>query len=52
MHGDQEGNRLVEMIEDAFLTQTLNQPTRENNIRDLVLVTDLDLIRNCEIGEN
>ncbi len=51
MHGAQEGNRLVEMIEDAFLTQIVNQPTRENNILDLVLVTDPDLIRNCEASE-
>ncbi len=51
MYGDQEGNRLVEMVEDTFLTQTVNQPTRENNILDLILVTDPDLIRNCEVGE-
>ncbi len=51
IHGDQEGNRLVEMIEDAFLTQIVTQPTRENNILDLVLVIDPDLIRNCEVGE-
>ncbi len=51
MHGDQEGNRLVEMIENAFLTQTVSQLTRENNILDLVLVTHPDLIRNCEVGE-
>ncbi len=51
MHGDQEVNRLVEMIDDAFLTQTVNQPTRENNIQDLVLVTDPDLIRKREVGE-
>ncbi len=39
------------MTEDAFLTQIVNQPTRENNILDLALVTDPDLIRNCEVGE-
>ncbi len=32
MHGDLEGNRLVEMIEDAFLMQIVTQPTRENNV--------------------
>ncbi len=42
MHGDQEGNRLVEMVEDSFLTQIVNQPTREHNILDLVLVIDPD----------
>ncbi len=52
MHGDQEGNKLVEMVEAAFLTQTVNQPTREYNILDLVLVTDPDLIHNCGVGEN
>ncbi len=51
MHGDQEGNTLVEMIEDAFLTQIVNQRTKENNILDLILVTDLDVIRNCDVGE-
>ncbi len=30
-HEDQEGNRLVEMVEDSFLTQIVNQPTREHN---------------------
>ncbi len=51
MYGDQEGNRLVEMAEDAFLTQILNQPIRENNILDLALVTDPDLIRSFKFGE-
>ena len=51
MHGDQEGNKLIEMIEDTFLTQIVDQPTRENNILDLILVTDPDLISNCEVGE-
>ncbi len=31
MHGDQEGNTLVEMIEDAFLTQIVNQRTKEGD---------------------
>ncbi len=33
MHGDREGNRLLEMLEDTFLTQIITQPTREKNIR-------------------
>ncbi len=32
MNGDREGNRLIEMTEDAFLTQIVTQSTRENNI--------------------
>ncbi len=43
--GDQEGNRLIEMVEDLFLTQVVTQPTRENNLLDLVLISDPDLSR-------
>ncbi len=39
------------MVEDSFLTQVVTQPTRENNLLDLVLVSDPDLIRDCEVGE-
>ncbi len=37
MNGDQDSNRLIEMVEDSFLTQTVTQPTRGDNILDLVL---------------
>ncbi len=49
--GDQEGNRLIEMVADSFLIQVVTQPTRENNLLDLVLVSDPDLFRDCEDGE-
>ncbi len=52
VNGDQEGNRLLKMLEDAFLTQIVTQPRRENNLLDLVLVSDLDLARECQVGEN
>ncbi len=39
------------MLEDTFLTQIITQPTRENNILDLVLVTDPDLVREGRVGE-
>ncbi len=39
------------MIEDSFVTQVVTQLTRENNILDLVLVSDPDLVRNCEVEE-
>ncbi len=45
MTGDQEGNRLLDNLEDTFMTQNISQPTRENNILDLVFVTDPDLVR-------
>ncbi len=51
MHGDQEGSRLIEMVEDSFLSQIVAQPTRGNSILDIVLATDTDLISDCEVGE-
>ncbi len=51
MTGDQEGNRLIEMVEDSFLTQVVTQPKRENTLLDLVLVGDPEIIRDCEVGD-
>ncbi len=39
------------MLEDTFLTQIVTQPTRENNLLDIVLVSDTDLTRECQVGE-
>ncbi len=50
MNGDREGNRLIEMAEDTFLTQNVTQPTREN-ILDLVFTSDPDLVRDLKVGE-
>ncbi len=36
MAGDQEGSRLIDMVEDSFLTHVITQPTRENILLDLV----------------
>ncbi len=49
--GDHEGNGFIEMVENSFLTHVVTQPTRENNLLDLVLESDPDLIRDCEVGE-
>ncbi len=51
LNGDQKGNRLLEMLEDAILTQIVTQHTRENNLLDLILVSDSDLTRECQVGE-
>ncbi len=51
MNGDREGNKLIEMAEDAFLIKIVAQPTRENNLPDLVFSSDPDLIRDCKVGE-
>ncbi len=44
IYGDHQGSRLIEMVVDSFLSQIVTQPTRGNNILDLVLTTDTDLI--------
>ena len=49
--GDREGGRLIGLVEDAFLRQSVRKPTRGNNILDLVLTNDCDLINSCEVGE-
>ncbi len=49
--GDQEGNRLLEMLENTFMTQIISRPTRENNILDLDFVTDPDLVREGRVSE-
>ncbi len=51
MHGNREGNKLLKMLEDTFLTQIVTEPTRENNLLDLVLVSDSGLTRECQVGE-
>lgn len=50
INGDQEGSGLTEMADDPFLRQVVTQATCENNILNLVLVNDLDPIRDCEAG--
>ncbi len=51
MHGYQNGSRLIEKVEDSFLSQVVTQPTRGNNILDIILTTDTDLISDCDVGE-
>ncbi len=51
MTSDQKSNRLLEMLEDTFMTQIISQLTRENNILDIVFVTEPDLIREGKVGE-
>ena len=41
---------LSEIIQDNFLYQMVDETTRENNILDLVLTTNIDLINNLEVG--
>ena len=41
----------ADILADNFLTQVVLQPTRENNILDLVLTNNIDLVADVEVGE-
>ncbi len=49
---DQEGSRLINVVLNSFLTQVVTQPKRENNILDLVLVSDPDLVRIVKLEKS
>ncbi len=40
------------MLEDTFLTQIVTRTTRGNNLLDVVLVSDSDLTRECQVGDS
>ena len=42
---------LLNIIQDNFLHQLVEEPTRDQNILDLVLTTNVDLIDNVVVGE-
>lgn len=48
---DQEGFRLINLIEDTFLNQLANTSARGSNIIHLFLTTDSDLLDSCEVSE-
>ena len=43
---------LSDIIQDNFMHQLVNEPTRDQNISDLVLTTNVDLIKNVVVGEH
>ena len=46
-----EGMPLLELVNDAFLTQWVRDPTRGNNILDLVLTSEDDIVQDLTVGE-
>lgn len=52
MNGDQDGNILIEILEDTFLTQIITQLRREIYLLNLILVSDSNLKRECQVGKN
>ena len=49
---ESESNRLIDFVEDNFLHQMVNEPTRDNNILDLILTSQEHLITNVNVGEH
>ena len=41
----------MDILQDNFLTQLVTEPTRSQNILDLVLSTSPDIIKNLTVGE-
>lgn len=42
---------MMDIVQENFLTQLINEPTRDSNILDLVLTTSPDLVNHLFIGE-
>ena len=42
---------LLDIVQDNFLHQLVQEPTRNQNILDLVLTNNVDLINNIAVGE-
>ncbi len=49
---ESESNRLIDFVEDHFLYQTVTEPTRGNNILDLILASQEHLITSTQVGEH
>ena len=49
--GDAEGRRLLDFASEEILTQWVEEPTRGNNILDLVFSSEDNLISNLIVGE-
>ena len=43
---------MLEFLDDNFLTQLVKQPTRENNVLDLIIVSNDNLLNDVTVGEH
>ena len=43
--------KFIELMQNNFLIQNVNEPTRLDNILDLVLSTEENLVQNVKVGE-
>ena len=49
--GDGEGKRLLDFASDNFLTQWVREPTRGNNVLDLVFTTEDNIVTDLSVDE-
>ena len=49
---ESESHRMIEFLEENFLSQMVSEPTRQNNILDLVITTQDNLVSNVKVGEH
>ena len=49
---ESESNRLIDFIEDNFLHQMITEPTRGDNILDLLLTSQEHLVTSTQVGEH
>ena len=50
--GHEENTEFLETIADSYLTQLVEDPTRGDNILDLVFTSDDNLVENLAVGEH
>ena len=48
---DAESTKFLDFVDDNFLFQKVNNPTRGDNILDLVLTSNNNIIQNLDIGD-
>ena len=48
---DSTASKFIDCFSDCFLTQLVKEPTRENNILDLVLASNPNIVQGVDIGE-
>jgi hypothetical protein len=52
LDGDTSGAKCMDLIQDCFMVQHVDRPTREDRILDLVITTEPPLVENLEVREH
>jgi len=49
---DKDGEIFLDLLQDNYLTQHLNVPTRRNNILDLVISSEANMVEDLKVIEH